>query len=219
MVIRGDPWDPSCAGVPLAPTTCSKQKKRCVCSARSAGTLLARQNWIWGSLGHVRAPSAALFGLYPRLTKRTGGIPPFDHYPNKKYGAHTYPTFSGFCCSTDTSRMICTSSYLYSCGTCCCCITGTCTRVYNTQNNTGRKWHGFSADIEIDLVVECVVGIDLISVWEIGIDSSVWEIRIARFECRDRNWLGCVWGSKMTWFRVWIKTNFVVSERIEIDLF
>ena len=42
--------------------------------------------------------------------------------------------------------------------------------MYNTQNNTGRKWHGFSADIEIDLAVVWVVEIDFISVWGIGIE-------------------------------------------------
>ena len=37
--------------------------------------------------------------------------------------------------------------------------------VYNMLNNTGRKSHGFSVDIEIDLVVVRVVEIDLISAW------------------------------------------------------
>ena len=42
--------------------------------------------------------------------------------------------------------------------------------MYNTQYNTGLKYHGFSVGIEIDLVVVWVVDTDLISVWGIGID-------------------------------------------------
>ena len=62
--------------VPYAPTTCSKIKnKRCVCSARSAGPLLARQNCFWSSLEHVRALPAAGFDLHPRLTKKQGVYP------------------------------------------------------------------------------------------------------------------------------------------------
>ena len=63
-----------------------------------------------------------------------------------------------------------TSWYSYLCDTYCCCITGTRTRMYNTQYNTGLKYHGFSVGIEIDLVVVWVVDTDLISVWGIGID-------------------------------------------------
>ena len=32
-----------------------------------------------------------------------------------------------------------------------------CTGMYNTQSNTAQRWHGFSAGIEIDLVVVCQV--------------------------------------------------------------
>ena len=42
--------------------------------------------------------------------------------------------------------------------------------MYNVQNNTGPKRHGFSVDIDIDLDVVWVVEIDMISVWEIGVD-------------------------------------------------
>ena len=49
-------------------------------------------------------------------------------------------------------------------------MTRTCTDMYNTQSNTARKWHGFSVSIEIDLVVACVVEIDVISMWGIGFD-------------------------------------------------
>ena len=62
-----------------------RKMKRCACSARFAGTLLVRQNKTWGSLGHGRAPPAAVFGLYPRLTRKKCGIPPFDHCPTKLY--------------------------------------------------------------------------------------------------------------------------------------
>ena len=44
--------------------------------------------------------------------------------------------------------------------------------ITNTQTNTGRKWHGFSPDIEIDLLVVWVVEIDLISVGGVGIDLN-----------------------------------------------
>ena len=56
---------------------------------KSAGTLLAGQNFLGGSLGHVRAPPAAVFDLYPRLTRKSGGIPPFDHCPQKKRRFYT----------------------------------------------------------------------------------------------------------------------------------
>ena len=61
--------------------------------------------------------------------------------------------------------------------------------MYDTQNNTGRKWHGFSVGIEIDLVVVWVIEIYLISEWAtITYLISVW----------DRNWLGFMWRSKLT---------------------
>ena len=42
--------------------------------------------------------------------------------------------------------------------------------MYNTKSNTAPKWHGFSAGIEIDVVVVWVVEMDVISVWGIGVD-------------------------------------------------
>ena len=92
-----------------------------------------------------------------------------------------------------------TSWYSWLCCTYCCCITRTCTGMYNTQSNTPRKWHTFRAGIEIDFVV-WVVEIDVI---------SVWESRLTSFQCANKNWRGFVWGSKMTCFRVCIEIYLV----------
>ena len=84
-----------------------------------------------------------------------------------KYGINTYAILSGFFTIVWT-RQEYTSWHSYLCDTYCCCITGTCTCMYNMQNNTGRQRHGFSVGIEIDLVVVWMVEIDLLSVWGIG---------------------------------------------------
>ena len=80
------------------------------------------------------------------------------------------------------------------------------------QSIPARKWHGFSVGIEIGLIVALVVEIDVISVW------GLW---FAWFQYRDQNRLGFVWGSKITWFRVWIEMNlvFVSGGHCKIDLF
>ena len=71
----------------------------------------------------------------------------------------------------------------------------------------GRKWHGFSVDIEFYFIVVWVVETDLI---------SVWGSELTRFQRRDQNWLGFVGGLKITLFRIWIEINFVfVSGGIE----
>ena len=93
------------------------------------------------------------------------------------------------------------SWYSYLCDTYCCCIKGTYIRVYCTQNNRSRKWQGFRVDIEIDLV----------DVWSDEIDMIlVWGSELTWFQCRDRNRLGIVCGSKTTWFKSWSKlTRFL----------
>ena len=63
--------------------------------------------------------------------------------------------------------------------------------MYNTQNNAGRKWHGFDIDIEIGLVALCVVKRDLLSVWGVGIDLS------------------SVYGLVLTWFGVGVENDRV----------
>ena len=121
--------------------------------------------------------------------------------------------------NTECSRAGANRKYIY-----CCCITETCTGMYNTQSYTARKWHGFSVGIELDLVVVWVVEIDLISEWGIGGDLilcggrkwlgleseskltwSTWR-RACKidpfFFSGDRNWLSSVSGSKFTWFCV-----------------
>ena len=67
----------------LAP---KRKKKRCACWAEVSGYLASVSELLLGQSGHVRAPPAAGFGLYPRLTKKTGGMPPFDHCPKKRHG-------------------------------------------------------------------------------------------------------------------------------------
>ena len=63
--------------------------------------------------------------------------------------AHYYRGFIVVCGQVKNN----TSWYSYLCDIYCCCITGIYTLVYITQNNTGQKRHGFSADIEIAVVV------------------------------------------------------------------
>ena len=74
-------------------------------------------------------------------------------------------------CRMETSRIIRvgTRNYIILRSTYCCCIRRICTGMYNTQNNTARKWHNFG--IEIDFV-EWVVEIHLISVWRIKVDLT-----------------------------------------------
>ena len=49
---RGDPYNPSCAAVLLDPTTClEKEKKRCTCSARPAGTFASASELNLGQSG------------------------------------------------------------------------------------------------------------------------------------------------------------------------
>ena len=108
----------------------------------------------------------------------------------KVWYIYTYAILSGFSysCSVDTSRNN-TSWYSYLYDTYCCGTTGTCTSMNNTQNNTGRKWHGFSVDIRVNLFL-CG------GRKRLGFES---ESKLTRFLCRGhRNWLVLEWGSKWT---------------------
>ena len=67
----------------------------------------------------------------------------------------------------------------------------TSTGMYNTHNNTARKWHGVSAGIETALIVWWVVEIGVISVWGIGVDFI------------------SVWGSELTCFCVEVENDLV----------
>ena len=85
------------------------------------------------------------------------------------------------------------SWYSYLCGTHCCCIGGSCTRVCNTRNHTWRKRHGFTFGIEID-----VVGWAKRTWFRRGGPEFTWLQ--CRDLCRDRIWLGLASRSKLTWF-------------------
>ena len=111
----------------------------------------------------------------------------------------------GVYCSIDTSRII-RVCYWYLCDTQCCCITGTCIHMYNTQNNTGLKWHTW------------------FQFWHrIWLDCCVGGRNRLDFCAEDRNWLDfsvgigihlvSVWGLKMTWCRVWIEINLACCVR------
>ena len=116
----------------------------------------------------------------------------------------------GVYCSIDTSRII-RVCYWYLRDTQCCCITGTCIHMYNTQNNTGLKWHTW------------------FQFWHrIWLDCCVGGRNRLDFSAEDRNWLDfsvgigihlvSVWGLKMTWLTVWIEINLAfVSGGIETD--
>ena len=81
-----------------------------------------------------------------------------------------------------------TSRYSYLYYTYCCRITGTCTRMYYTQNSTARKWHRLM--LASKSLCGCLwTGIDLSL--GIGIDFVLGE---------DRRWLGLESWSKFTWF-------------------
>ena len=147
-------------------------------------------------IGSIRSWSYA--GMLSRLTTkyiwhqevlRTGGMernevrPPVSHiivyqvryisYSAKSIlytSNYTSKIFSGVHCSMETWIIRVGTR---DCTICmyCCCITRICSAMYNTQSNTARKWHGFSAGIEIDLVVVWVVEVDEISNLGIGVGS------------------------------------------------
>ena len=84
--------------------------------------------------------------------------------------------------------------------------------MYNTQKYTGGKWHGFSVDIKVDLVVVRVVEIDSISAWAIGIDMY-FSVGIGI------DMVLCGAGKRLV-LRVWIEINLVfVSGVSKLTLF
>ena len=72
-VKRGDPFEPSCATVPLAATTCQKKQNLRVLGIACAQ--LAKASELNVKLGQVGARSAGAFCVYPHLAEIPGGIP------------------------------------------------------------------------------------------------------------------------------------------------
>ena len=64
------------------------------------------------------------------------------------------------------------------------------------------------------------IEIELTFVWVVEIDfMSVWDIKIDLIQCRDRDRLGFLRGSEMTWFQcMGIEIDLIVVRGVDIDL-
>ena len=84
VVKKGNPFDPSRAAVPLAPTTCPEKEKKKRARARHGLRVpwqLVKIEFEASCFGTWERLPRACFTYTPVWPKNTGGIPPFDHFP------------------------------------------------------------------------------------------------------------------------------------------